>query len=61
MDTTDSKIIFDDQGVCDHCKTYYSDILPNWHTDERGDKALKKLLKKSKKKVKGKILIVLWV
>ena len=46
MDTTDSKISFDDEGVCDHCNTYYSDILPNWHTDERGDKALKKIVKK---------------
>ena len=40
MDTTDSKI-FDENGVCDHCNTYYNDILPKWHTDERGDKALK--------------------
>ena len=35
MDTTDSKIIFDDKGVGDHCNTFHSEILPNWHTDER--------------------------
>ena len=29
MDTTDAKIVFDDKGVCDHCNTYYTDILPN--------------------------------
>lgn len=54
MDTTDSKIIFDDSGVCDHCNTYYKDILPNWHTDEKGDKALKEIIKKIKKEGKGK-------
>ena len=54
MDTTDSKIIFDDKGVCDHCNTFYSDILPNWHTDERGDKALNDIVKKIKRQGKGK-------
>lgn len=36
MDTTDSHIKFDDNGVCDHCLTYYQRILPNWHTDQKG-------------------------
>ena len=54
MDTTDSKIYFDEDGVCDHCNTYFRDILPNWHTDEKGDKALKEILKKIKKEGKGK-------
>ena len=49
MDTTDSKITFDEKGVCDHCNTYYSDILPKWHTDERGQKALKEIITKIKK------------
>ena len=54
MDTTDSKIIFDERGVCDHCNTFYNEILPKWHTDDRGDKALKKIVKKIKKAGKGK-------
>ena len=54
MDTTDSKIVFDDNGVCDHCNTYYRDILPKWHTDEKGDKALKEIIKKIKKQGEGK-------
>ena len=58
MDTTDSKITFDDNGVCDHCNTFYADILPKWHTDERGDKALKEIIKKLRKKEKAKTLIV---
>lgn len=30
MDTTDSKIFFDDHGVCDHCNTFKSVTLPTW-------------------------------
>jgi len=45
MDTTDSKIVFGEKGVWDHCNTYYKDILPKWHTDERGEKALSFLKK----------------
>jgi len=54
MDTTDSKITFDEKGVCDHCNTYYKDILPKWHTDERGEKALWEIIDKIKKEGKGK-------
>lgn len=54
MDTTDSKITFDENGVCDHCNTYYKDILPNWHTDERGEKALQETIDKIKQEGKGK-------
>jgi N-acetyl sugar amidotransferase len=54
MDTTDSEIKFDDNGICDHCNTYYENILPNWHTDERGDKTLKEIVKKLKKEGEGK-------
>jgi len=54
MDTTDSKISFDEKGVCDHCNTYYKDILPHWHTDERGEKALWNIINKIKEEGKGK-------
>ena len=54
MDTSDSKISFDDKGICDHCRTYYNDILPKWHTDEKGDKALKEIVKKIKNEGEGK-------
>ena len=30
MDTTDSKIVFDQDGVCDFCNDYKNNILPNW-------------------------------
>tara|TARA_B110001450_G_scaffold251446_1_gene271582 strand:+ start:162 stop:1307 length:1146 start_codon:yes stop_codon:yes gene_type:complete len=54
MDTTDSKIVFDEKGVCDHCNTFYKDILPKWLTDERGDKALTDIINKIKKEGEGK-------
>lgn len=44
MDTSDTKIVFDERGVCDHCNTFYRDILPNWHTDERGEQALQDIV-----------------
>jgi N-acetyl sugar amidotransferase len=40
MDTTDSMISFDEKGWCDYCNNYYSNILPNWHPDARGEKEI---------------------
>lgn len=54
MDTTDSRITFDDKGVCDHCRTFYSDVLPNWHTDERGERRLKAAVEKIRAHGRGK-------
>jgi len=42
MDTSDSKIVFDEHGVCDHCSTFYKTILPNWRTDAVGRAELEK-------------------
>lgn len=54
MDTTDSMIQFDENGVCDHCNTFYNKILPNWHTDERGERELREIVDRIKKAGKGK-------
>lgn len=54
MDITDAKITFDEKGVCDHCNTFYKDILPYWHTDEKGTKALQEIIDKVKKEGIGK-------
>lgn len=54
MDTSDAQITFDDQGVCDHCRTYERDVRPNWHTDERGHRALQELITEIKTRGKGK-------
>jgi N-acetyl sugar amidotransferase len=54
MDTTDTKITFDAQGMCDHCNNFYKNILPNWHTDARGRQSLQKLVELIKNSGKGK-------
>lgn len=54
MDTSDSYIKFDERGWCDYCNNFYSNILPNWHTDERGEKKLLQAAQKIKQEGKGK-------
>jgi len=54
MDKSDAKILFDDEGVCDHCNTFKNNIQPFWHTDVRGEKKLENLVSKIKKEGKGK-------
>jgi N-acetyl sugar amidotransferase len=40
MDTSDSLIQFDERGWCEYCNNYYANILPIWHTDERGEREI---------------------
>ena len=54
MDTTDTKITFDKDGVCDHCTTFYRDVRPNWHTDEYGRKQLETELERIRIDGKGR-------
>jgi N-acetyl sugar amidotransferase len=54
MDTTDSNIVFDSKGVCDHCNTYKKKIEPFWNTGGKGKKELKNLVLKFKKEGQGK-------
>lgn len=54
MDTTDSKIQFDENGVCDHCNTFKNSIQPFWHTDNRGKVKVEALVKKIRIEGKGK-------
>ncbi len=54
MDTSDALITFDDKGVCDHCRTFHAKVRPNWHTDERGERALRTLVQRIKAQGQGK-------
>ena len=54
MDTSDSRIIFDEKGVCDHCNNFYQNVLPNWHPNEKGKIALNEIVVKIKKEGEGK-------
>ena len=56
MDTTDSSLRFDENGICDHCNTYYS-IEPNWDTSEIGQAKMQAIANKIKKIHLIKILI----
>ncbi|MEZ8593279.1 N-acetyl sugar amidotransferase [Vibrio splendidus] len=53
MDTTDSEIFFNEEGVCDHCCTYYKDILPKWNPEGLDECSLIKLADKIKEEGKG--------
>lgn len=53
MDSTDSKIVFDENGVCDFCRDYEKHIAPYWTPNkERIDELLvfANKIKKSRKK-----------
>jgi len=54
MDTTDTMIVFNDQGICDHCISYYLKIKPNWFTDSKGEKILMQFVNKINHFGKGK-------
>ena len=52
MDTTDTAIRFDERGMCDHCRNFYENVLPNWHTDERGRRELERIVERIKRQGK---------
>ena len=54
MDTTDSMLVFDDQGICDHCNTFYTQTKPNWDTGAEGNAKLTRLVDAIKRKGKGR-------
>lgn len=54
MDTTDSRITFDENGVCDHCNDFYTHIQPNWHTDQHSRNLLHQQIEKIKATGRGK-------
>ncbi|MBI5692940.1 MAG: N-acetyl sugar amidotransferase [Verrucomicrobia bacterium] len=54
MDTSDPRIVFDERGVCDHCRGFYRDVLPNWHPNERGKEMFRREVAAIKKQARGK-------
>ena len=54
MDTTDSKIFFDSNGVCDHCHTFDKDIAPHWDTSSEGWKKISRIAEEIKRAGAGK-------
>lgn len=54
MDTSDPAIEFDSAGVCDHCRTFASQVLPNWHADQRGEAELAALVAQIRRDGEGR-------
>lgn len=54
MDTTDSKITFDERGICDHCRNFEKRIKPYWKPQENRFEELEALAEKIRKAGKGK-------
>lgn len=54
MDTSDSKIVFDQNGICDHCNTFYKDIKPYWSPNKKGWLEITKLADKIRKEGKNR-------
>ena len=54
MDNSDSEISFDQNLVCDHCRTFKEKIEPNWKAKLLDRKYLNDLIKDIKKKSRNK-------
>jgi N-acetyl sugar amidotransferase len=54
MDTSDSKIVFNEKGESNYYTNFIENIYPHWHTDEKGFAELMSLAEKIKKEGKGK-------
>ena len=53
MDTSDSKIVFDEKGVCDYCNDYYKNILPGWKAKQEDKTLLARTAEEIKKNTAG--------
>lgn len=54
MDTSDSNITFDHQGVCDHCNGFRTHVAPKWHPNETGRQMFASTVEEIRQSGKGK-------
>lgn len=54
MDTSDPRIRFDHQGVCEYCNNFKSTIAPSWNTGAQGAAALARIAEQIKADTQGK-------
>jgi N-acetyl sugar amidotransferase len=54
MDTTDSRIVFDAHGVCDHCRNFYEKVLPRWRSDQQATQAFEEIIERIKEEGNGR-------
>lgn len=48
MDTTDPEIMFDQEGVCNHCRSYDETVNKNTFSGEEGERRLRKIAEEIK-------------
>lgn len=53
MDTTDSRIEFNNEGLCSNCISFYRDIMPNWDKDMLDEIKFTELVAQIKNKGQG--------
>lgn len=54
MDSSDENIVFDETGICNHCKEYFEKIRERVCKGEEGEKKLNEIIKKIKEDGKSK-------
>jgi N-acetyl sugar amidotransferase len=54
MDESDPGISFDAHGRCHHCGNFHENILPNWHTDKKGEEELGLIVDRIKREGRGR-------
>lgn len=54
MDTSDARIQFDANGVCDHCLGFKEHVLPKWHPNDTGRQMLARVVEQIRENGKGK-------
>jgi N-acetyl sugar amidotransferase len=54
MDTSDSKIRFDERGWCEYCVNFHKNIAPHWHPDEDSKREILAIADKIRDAGKGK-------
>jgi N-acetyl sugar amidotransferase len=52
MDTTDPKIQFDVNGVCDHCRSYDQHIAPVWNLENGGEENIEAIVSRVKSRAR---------
>ena len=54
MDTSDSSITFDKQGVCDHCNGFWKHVKPYWNTGAKGESEFTQIVERIKEDGRGR-------
>jgi N-acetyl sugar amidotransferase len=54
MDTSDTSLSFDDNGWCDYCRNYHTNIAPNWHPGDVGISKIMPLIERIKREGKDR-------